>query len=160
MDFGDDIDMLKPDLSNSRKLFIVDEKDSRAELLTLREQHQQAQMNPEQSIKTPYIYKDSDRFHLFEASSENLSEKFHNLKGDYLKDKILNVFKDKLEKTSSKEELDTLVKEFKSSDEFKTLEKGQGLTTRIFGLKTSSIEAFEEMVRAQETNIEKSTKHP
>jgi len=112
------------------------------------------------SIENPYIYKDSERSHLFEASSENLSEKFLNLKGDYLKDKILNIFKDKLEKMSSKEELDTLVKEFKSSDEFKTLEKGQRLATRILGLKTSSIEAFEEMVKAQETNIEKSTKHP
>jgi len=94
------------------------------------------------------------RFHAFKASADSLSAKYEGLSGDFLKSKILLDFKEKLENTSSKNELQDVVRDIKSSEEYKVLSKGQGVTTRFFNLKTSSVKAFEDMVKEQEKNVD------
>ena len=99
---------------------------------------------------------DKKRFHAFEVNVEkyaSLKERYRDAKGDYLKSSILADFQNKIENTSSKEELETLVRKFKLSDEYKVLEKGQGLVTKVLGLETSSVKALKEMIEAQENNL-------
>ncbi|WP_040534277.1 hypothetical protein [Legionella drancourtii] len=60
-----------------------------------------------------------------------------------------------VENTTSKAELDKLVQELKSKPEYKILEKGQGIATKVFGLETSSVKAFNKMVDEQGKNLSK-----
>lgn len=74
-------------------------------------------------------------------------------KGDYLKSKILLVFKAEIEKIDSEAQLEEYVKNRIKTPEYKVIAQGQGLTTRFFGLNTSSVNAFSEMVKEQKRNI-------
>lgn len=95
------------------------------------------------------------RFHALSVSGEGLKDEFKNLKGDYLKSKILLSFKKELEKIESVEALERRVNEIKEkSPEYKVLTRGQGLMTLFFRLETSSAKAFDEMVLEQKRNIE------
>ena len=101
------------------------------------------------------------RKHGFEVDSSKfpeLHEKFQDIKGDYLKTKILDDFQSRIENTSSKEELSQLKDELLNSPEYKVLATGQGLFTKLTGKKTSSVKEFESMLKEQESNIENSIK--
>ncbi|MDR3502114.1 MAG: hypothetical protein P4L79_05975 [Legionella sp.] len=86
---------------------------------------------------------DDGRSHLFDASSEH----FHGLKGDYLKTKILCDFKDQLSKCTDLDKFDAKVASLRSSTAYDILATGQGITTKILGRETSSVTAFNNMVK-------------
>ena len=97
------------------------------------------------------------RKHSFEVDSRKfagLKEEFQDIKGDYLKTKILEDFQSRIENTSSREELNQLKSELVNSPEYKVLATGQGLFTKLTGIKTSSVKEFESMIEEQEGNIE------
>lgn len=77
-----------------------------------------------------------------------------DFKGDYLKSKILEQFKAELEVITSPEDLTTWLDKQRLSAEYKVLKTGQGFMTRTFGLETSSIKAFNEMVAEQRLHID------
>lgn len=77
-----------------------------------------------------------------------------NLQGDALKSKILNDFYQKIDNISDIKQLKTEIDDFVKSDEYKILAKGQGITTRLFSLKTTSIEAFEKICQDKRDELE------
>jgi|GEM_PF-5215627 len=95
------------------------------------------------------------KFKKSEGTSEfqNLKNKYRTSKGDYLKTQILEDLKNRIQKTSTKEELDELKKEFKTSYENDILSTGQGMFTKKTGIKTSSIKALESMIEQQENHL-------
>lgn len=100
----------------------------------------------------------NDRAHLFAANIDNftsLKDKYSDLKGDVLKTEILADFKKALDGATDPDVVNSLVEKFTTSDEYKVLEKGQGLLTRVLGLETSSIKAFKEMVDAKKQEFDK-----
>lgn len=121
-------------------------------------------MNPViHTVKNTYAHRVStpleNRAHDYEVNSskfKNLKEQFQDLKGDYLKSKILENLKSRIENVSSKDELKELKKEIMSSDEYKVLNTGQGLFTKITGIKTSSVKALDAMINEQEQNLNRS----
>lgn len=90
----------------------------------------------------------SNRFHLFSANVHSIaytSEKnigfkamYHPLQGDDLKRAILNDLKSKISEIISQGDLASFKQTYLSSPEYKVLAKGQGFTTRLFGLETDS----------------------
>ena len=93
------------------------------------------------------------RNHLFTATSKNLSREFNDFKGDILKTKILLNFKEKLEGATNIEGLNKIVDDFKKSPEYTTLKTGQGITTRVLGLKTDSVKALEKMITSAQDGV-------
>lgn len=81
-------------------------------------------------------------------------DKYKSDKGDYLKNRILEDFKSQILETSSKEELTNLEKKLRDSPEFEVLQTGQGWFTQKTGIKTSSVEAFEDMLKQQGKNLD------
>ncbi len=103
----------------------------------------------------------SKRHHAFDVDGSTFKDLDNDLKGykgDYLKSKILLNFKKEIERTTSRQSLDRLLKEdLEKRPEYQVLRTGQDLTTRclgFFGLKTSSIKALEEMIKEQQRNFE------
>ena len=111
-----------------------------------------------QQIKTHYQHaahtNNDNRRHLFEVSSD----KFHNLKGDCLKTRLLLNLKSELtnyaQLCTSKEQFDKHVEEIKNSKEYEILATGQGLMTKIFGLETSSVTAFNKIAEEVRNGID------
>lgn len=90
-------------------------------------------------VKKYYKYSDSNRYHLFSVGN-------HNLKGDKYKAYLLESFKSRLEKAYNLPRLETIIWEIRNSHEYQNeLALGTGLTTRLLGLKTDSVKAFEQM---------------
>lgn len=90
---------------------------------------------------------EDNRSHSFEA----VSDKFHNLKGDCLKTRILLTLKSQLtdlaNNCDSKEQFDQHVLKIRNENpDYKILTKSQDLMTKTFGLGTSSLSAFNQMV--------------
>lgn len=86
--------------------------------------------------------------------SPHLKNKYHLLKGDALKTLILIDFKSQLEACLTLDELKETVDLLKKSDEYKILAQSQGVMTSFFGcfgLKTSSVVAFDKMVSERES---------
>ncbi|CEG58018.1 hypothetical protein [Legionella fallonii] len=85
---------------------------------------------------------ENNRWYFCQASSD----KFRDLKGDCLKTRLLLDFKSELttyaQMCTSKEQFDKHVEELKQSKEYEVLATGQGQVTKIFGLETSSVKAF------------------
>ena len=79
------------------------------------------------------------RFHFFPAVGKNNS-------GDELKTALLTHFKSLIMNSSSLKELNYQIDLFKNSKSYVTLTTGQGLITRLFGLKTSSTHALDKIV--------------
>jgi hypothetical protein len=111
-------------------------------------------------IENKYAYKTLNplggRFHFFTVSSEafDLNHKYSKSTGDYLKTQILEGFKIQIEKTASKEDLQQLKHKLMKTPEYQILKTGQGLFTKITGIKTSSVIAFETMCSDQERYLE------
>lgn len=150
--FAYEFNMLTKNLNDSCQLFAIKEEPVRAHLLASRQQHQ-AMHQDQQKYTVTHNYSYSRRYHAFHAESKGLNSRFYQFQGDFLKLKILDLFKSKIEKTSSKNQLDLVMKDIIESNEFKTLKRGQGIFTRIFNLKTSSLEEFEKMVIQQRENL-------
>lgn len=111
-------------------------------------------------VKNEYRYKDTDRMHLFSAKpGSGLEEEYKDLRGDILKTRILENFKNKINDINSTEKLTELEGEFKNSPEYAILKKGQGLFTKITGIKTSSIKEVEDMIQ-QKRNILQNIERP
>ena len=81
---------------------------------------------------------------------DKFKKKYKDDKGDYLKTKILEDFKQQIKKTSSTEALVALKKTLTSSYEYEVLKKGQGWFTQVTGIKTSSLIALDDMFKQQE----------
>jgi DrrA phosphatidylinositol 4-phosphate binding domain len=99
---------------------------------------------------TPYkdgSYK-KGRIHFFPAGSNT-----HGLKGDQLKTNILDNFAREINDCDSKEKLDELKTRLEQSVGYANLKKGQGIMTRFLSLKTSSIQALENMIAAKEQQL-------
>jgi len=79
-----------------------------------------------------------------------IKTKYQDAKGDYLKTKILDDFKIKLQNTFSVDELIELKVALKTTREYEILKTGQGWFTRLTGINTSSINALESMFKQQE----------
>ncbi|CEG56000.1 conserved protein of unknown function (putative substrate of the Dot/Icm secretion system) [Legionella fallonii LLAP-10] len=120
-------------------------------------------------IKNNYSYKTSDplsgrdhkkrtvdlsnvSFQKPESSEEfkNFKSKYGNLKGDHLKTKILEDFRQQIEETTSKKELADLKTKIEASYEYDVLKKAQGWFTGKVGIKTSSEKALADMFKQQE----------
>ena len=87
---------------------------------------------------------DDNRFHLFDVSSEH----FHDMKGDFLKTKILSEFHKELSKCTDVKKFDAMVNSIVNNNEaYDILKTGQGIITKITGGETSSVTAFKEMVK-------------
>lgn len=94
---------------------------------------------------TPTI--EDNRSHSYEA----ISDRFHNLKGDCLKTRILHTIKSQLtdlvKNCNSQAQFDEQVLKIRNENpDYKTLTKSQDLMTKTFGLGTSPLSAFNEMV--------------
>lgn len=98
------------------------------------------------------------RFHISSVNTDkytSVKDHLKALKGDALKEAILIDFKKSIDKATNHDELKQIIKDLKGSDEYKTLQTGQGLTTRMLGLTTTSIKAFDKMVEEAEKAIDK-----
>lgn len=112
--------------------------------------------NLSQYLSYKYATMDAERFHVFTVTTDNfkdLKSKYQEAWGDVLKTKILCNFKDELYEATDKQNLDAIVERLKGSSEYKILKTGQGLATKIFGLTTSSVDAFEKMIKEVESDI-------
>lgn len=91
----------------------------------------------------------SQRFHARELTpktlSHNLDQELKQLHGDALKSRILARFRTMLEHTAP-ENIDRVVADYKqNSNEYKILQKGQGLWTHLFKSATSSMKAVDKI---------------
>ncbi len=105
---------------------------------------------------------DTTQFQKSKASAEfqNFRNKYQSFKGDHLKTQILDDLKTRIQESSSKEELEKLKEELKTSYETDVLNTGQGWFTQRFGLKTSSIKALESMIEQQEEFLSSQHQNP
>ena len=95
------------------------------------------------------------RYHALEANLDKCKElkgQYVGQKGDHLKSSILLYFKTEIEKCT-KENLKARVDELKESPQYKVIAKGQGYTTKLFGLETSSVKAFNKMVEEKKKDL-------
>jgi hypothetical protein len=94
-------------------------------------------------------YAHRNRFHMAAVNPQEFKElkkQFTQFKGDALKANILADFKNKIESAPNEATLNIIVSGLKDTDEYKVLEKGQGLATKALGLETSSINEFNTIV--------------
>ena len=90
---------------------------------------------------------DEGRAHGFMAVYKDLKGNLKgDLKGDHLKTAILDTFRSTIDEAADEEALLMIETTLRDSPGFKVLAEGQDKTTRFFGLKTSSVKAFEEMI--------------
>ena len=91
-------------------------------------------------------YQTKGRFHFFTVAigkHEELNKKHQALTGDALKTSLLLEFKYQLEQCENSDELNEKYDEIINSVGYKNvLAKGQGVMTRLFDLKTSSVKAL------------------
>ena len=94
-------------------------------------------------------------YHAFTADTSSLAKdsNLKSLKGDHLKSQILIQLKAEIEFIDEELELDLFINRLKDDPRYKILEKGQGITTRLFHLTTSSIKAFNELVEQRRAEI-------
>ncbi len=95
----------------------------------------------------------SDEFKIFK-------NKYGTLKGDHLKTKILEDFRNQIEETTSQRELADLKTKLETSYEYDVLKKAQGWLTEKFGFKTSSEKALADMFKQQEEYLSKMNSNP
>ena len=88
------------------------------------------------------------------ANFKDLKDQFKASKGDFLKSQIIHDFAIQIENVGSKEELNDLKKQLESSPEYSVLKTGQGIFTKITGIKTTSQVTVEEMFAEKGRNLE------
>lgn len=99
------------------------------------------------------------RYHFFRAEIPKDSLLCDLEKGDLLKTKILSRLKTLIE-AMDVTKLEAYKKSYRTSDEYKILSLGQGITTRLLGLKTDSVKALEKMITAAEARVSESKDSP
>lgn len=121
-----------------------------------------APRKPELVIENKYAYQtfspSAGRNHFFAASvpksvTDNVLKSYQAFRGDYLKNKILEDIKTKIQKINSKADFDTYKDTLMHSSEYTILKAGQGLFTRCTGKKTSSLAALEDMLKQIDDSI-------
>lgn len=104
-------------------------------------------------INNYYEYTQSNRYHLFNA-------RYNGKKGDPAKTAILKTLAARINACQDVLSLDQIKADFLSSNEYKILSTGQGLATKIFRLKTSSVKAVEQMFHDAYSNLNTLQPHP
>lgn len=96
------------------------------------------------------------RNHRFEASTKgmDINERYQDLRGDALKTRILANMQDVLANVKDSQSLAKTVEALKNSEEYRVLATGQGRATQMLGLKTTSVKAFEKMVKDTQKRID------
>ncbi|KTD10842.1 multifunctional virulence effector protein DrrA [Legionella gratiana] len=87
----------------------------------------------------------------------NNTSKFNNFKSEYQqarKAKILEQLRQEIIEIDSPEDLDQFKQSLKDRSEFKVLKTGQGTITKIMNLKTSSVEALEDILNQKERSFD------
>ena len=91
---------------------------------------------------------------------QGLNECYNDATGDYLKTRILDDFNQQIQGCKDIESLNDLKATFKLSVKFAVLNTGQDvfmyLFGQLFGIKTSSVKALEQMFHDKETNLSES----
>lgn len=101
------------------------------------------------------VYQQQGRPHFFETQgNEQLGSDFSKLKGDYLKSQILLKFKEEIEAISSEDALVDYINKLKKDRRRDILATPQGITTSIFRLETSAINALNQMLEEQQIIIQ------
>lgn len=86
------------------------------------------------------------RVHVFPVRGPSAMEADYSpLKGDELKTEILLKFKSSLVGITHRIDLIDKIEEFQASDEYRVLASSQGLSSRLFNLKSSSLKAFQKI---------------
>ena len=103
-------------------------------------------------VKNSYLEKiggKERKYHAFKASDTgpNTAQMTQPLKGDLLKNRILAEYADLLNNAENDEKLEKVIDDIKKTPEYEILRKGQGIVTRLFGLKTTSLEVLENMLK-------------
>lgn len=98
------------------------------------------------------------RTHLFAVTApneafKNYKAQYQKLRGDHLKTEILEDLRSQIEGAHSLAELNNLKDNLMQSPEYNILKKGQGVFTKITGIKTSSVKALEAMFKEKEAII-------
>jgi len=97
------------------------------------------------------------RFHAFPVKDSNFKElkiQYRNMEGDFLKQKILDNFNKTLSTIRDANQLEHYIKNFKSSEDYKVLEKRQGVVSALLWSKTDSISAVEKMIQEKKSALE------
>ena len=120
-------------------------------------------VNERKPINNNYEYKantnEGSRWHALGVNTKDATDdfknKYKNQKDDHLKTSILDNFRKIIEETvvQSPKQLNDLKESLKATEEYKVLEKGQGVMTRVFGMETSSVKAFNEMMAEKKSQI-------
>ena len=96
------------------------------------------------------------RFHTQAVDAKKfttLKNKFKAMKGDQLKTNILIDVKNKLSSIETKEDLEQYASDFRQSDEYKVLEKPQGVTSQVLGCETGSVKLLNQMIADKEESL-------
>nr|HAT8715100.1 hypothetical protein [Legionella jordanis] len=83
----------------------------------------------------------------------DLKAKYKGVMGDALKTSILLDFKTQLENCNTREDLEKKITEIEASPAYHVLKKGQGITTQLLRLKTSSIDALEKLIKTRRDEL-------
>jgi effector protein DrrA/SidM len=140
------------------------QKDGKTDMDSLEQVMSSKGENLAEYLSYAHATRNAGRNHKYMATTDHidaLKGKYEGLRGDALKTEILLQFRIALAQATDRESLEHIVKSLKLSNEYKVLASGQGFTTRFFGLNTSSIIAFQTMVkeaRADFKSQEKSLK--
>lgn len=116
--------------------------------------HQDSITAVSHELDSDYSYRtrNTGRSHRYQLNGNNFKDlniKYKHLKSDRLKTAIMDDIKQQIEHTETENSLSELIEKFKKSDEYKVLNTSQDITTHIFqyfGKKTSSVNAFNQMV--------------
>ncbi|TAL65068.1 MAG: hypothetical protein EPN84_02165 [Legionella sp.] len=109
-----------------------------------------------EELKPYYQYAslNSSRFHFFKALTKpKANEPVNALQGDALKTSILLNFGAKIKNCKTPDELDLAAKEIFASENYKILKQSQGFLTWLFGWKTSSLIALEQIIADQQSKV-------
>lgn len=99
------------------------------------------------------------RKHRSPASAKGLDEKFTGKQGDVLKRAILEDFQEQLAQCQTKESVTQFIERYKTTPEYGVLKTPQDATSKILGLKTSSVKALEKMVDKVSNNLKSENKN-
>ena len=102
-----------------------------------------------QSVDNYYGYTQKNRFHFYAAH-------YHHKVGDQAKTAILNQLLNQINTCQTSKQLEQLQHDVVDTPEYSILKTGQGLATRIFGLKTDSVKALEKMFEEAEDQLKSS----
>ncbi|WP_133127669.1 hypothetical protein [Legionella nagasakiensis] len=135
-----------------RKQAIADAAEERREERIREQREERVETQMQQTAPPP-----TNRYHMFTVQGSdfaNFKAKYQSLKGDALKHQIISDFEKKLSEITDRKTLDHFVADFKKSTAYEILSKGQGLTTRLFSLDTTSKIKIDNIVKDKERELD------